>query len=194
MFYRAVLRNAQFFTLLLTIDRETADQVREARCPHCGGPLHAGHFARKPRGLCVGAEDLPAGYEIRFDFCCGHCRRRSLPESVRFLARRVYVGVAVAIATVVSRGPDRGAMRLLRKQLGASRSTVARWCRWWRELGGSDFWQRVCGAVPPGLDVAGLPGSLLEAFAGEPPERVLLLLKLLRPLTGSVPSTLAGSR
>jgi hypothetical protein len=193
MFYRAVLRNAQFFTLLLAIDRETADQVRAGRCPHCGGPLHAGHFSRKPRGLIVGVEDLPAEFDVRFDFCCGHCRRRTLPGSVRFLARRVYVGVAVAIATVVSRGPDRGAMRLLRKQLGVSRSTMARWHKWWQELGGSEFWQRICGAVPPGLDVAGLPGSLLEAFAGESAERVLLLLQRLRPLTGSVPSTLARS-
>jgi hypothetical protein len=193
MCYRTVLRNAQFFTLLLTIDREIADQVRASRCPHCGGPLHAGHFSRKPRGIGVGTEELPEGFEVRFDFCCGHCRRRTLPASVRFLARRVYVGVAVAIATVVRRGPERRTMRVLQQELGVSRATVARWRQWWQSLGGSDFWQRVADAVPPGLDAMALPGSLLEVFAGDPCERMLRLLRLLRPLTGSVPVTLAGN-
>jgi hypothetical protein len=182
MFYRTMLRDAQFFTLLLTIDREMADEVRANRCPHCGGPLHVGHFSRKPRGIGVGTEKLPEGFDVRFDFCCGWCRRRTLPPSVRFLARRVYVGVAVAIAT-----------GFLRKELGVSRPTVARWRQWWRSLARSDFWQRVCGAVPSALDVTALPGSLLEIFAGDPSERVLQLLRLLRPLTGSVPVTLASS-
>lgn len=193
MFYRTVLRNAQFFTLLLTIDREIADQVRASRCPHCDGPLHAGHFNRKPRGVGVGAEDLPDGFDVRFDFCCGWCRRRTLPASVRFLARRVYVGVAVAIAAVVTRGPERREMRVLELELGVSRATVARWRRWWQSLAGSGFWQRIAGAMPPGLDVAALPGSLLEVFAGDPSTRVLQLLRLLSPLTGSVPVTLASS-
>jgi hypothetical protein len=193
MFYRTVLHNAQFFTLLLTIDREIADQVRASRCPRCGGPLHAGHFSRKPRGVGVGTDELPEGFEVRFDFCCGHCRRRTLPASVRFLARRVYVGVAVAIATAVTRGPERGAMRVLQLELGVSLATITRWRQWWRSLVGSDVWQRVAGAMPPGLDVTKLPGSLLEVFAGDPSERVLQLLRLLRPLTGSVPVTLASS-
>ncbi|MBN2848518.1 MAG: hypothetical protein JXP72_08755 [Coriobacteriia bacterium] len=194
MFYRAILRNAQFFELLLRIDRETAERVRAGRCPRCGGPLHAGHFRRKPRGIGVAAEELPDGFDVRFDLCCGRCRRRTLPESVRFLARRVYVGVAVAIATIVVRGPDRGAMRILREQLGVSRVTVARWSHWWRELVGSAFWQRLRGLVPPVVASRELPGALLEVFSGDLAERLLRLLRLLGPLTGSVPVTVARRR
>jgi hypothetical protein len=84
-------------------------------------------------------------------------------------------------------------MRVLQQELGVSRATVARWRQWWQSLGGSDFWQRVADAVPPGLDAMALPGSLLEVFAGDPCERMLRLLRLLRPLTGSVPVTLAGN-
>lgn len=194
MIYRAALRDARFFKLLMGIDRGTADRVQAGRCPHCGGPLHAAHFRRKPRGVGVAAEKLPDGFDVRFDFCCGRCRRRTLPESVRFLARRVYVGVAVAVATVVTRGPDRGAMRVLREELGVSRATVARWGRWWRELVGSAFWERVRGLLPPAIAPVELPGTLLEAFVGDPGERLLQLLRLLGPLTGSVPVTLARRR
>jgi hypothetical protein len=113
---------------------------------------------------------------------------------VRFLARRVYLGVAVAIATVVARGPDYGAIRLLSRELGVSRATVARWGHWWRELVGSAFWQRVRGALPPNLEIAGLPGSLLDWFSGDRVERLLCLLRLLRPITGGFPVTLARCR
>ena len=49
------------------------------------GPLHQAHYERKPR-------DAPLIWmeeKSRFSFCCGHCRRRCTPASVRFLGRRV---------------------------------------------------------------------------------------------------------
>jgi hypothetical protein len=191
--YCAVLRDARFFSLLLRIDREIAAEARSRGCRLCGGPLHAGHFCRKPRGVVLGAEHLPEGYDVRFDFCCGRCRRRTLPESVRFLGRKVYLGVVVAIATVVRRGPDRAAMLRLRRELGVSRATVARWVHWWGELTGSAFWQRLRGTLPPDLDLASLPTSLLDALAGDPAKRLERLLRLMGPMTGSVPVALASS-
>jgi hypothetical protein len=188
--YCKILRDARFFELLLRIDREKSERLRRSRCPHCGGPLYAGHFARKPRGILLGASELPAGFEVRFDWCCGKCRKRTLPESVRFLARKVYLAVVVAIATVVESGSDGDARRLLRRQLGVSSNTLARWRRWWRELTGSAFWQSIRGRLPIGLDLERVPTSLLESFSGESAERVRHLLELLRPLTGSVPVTL----
>ena len=183
--YRDVLRDAHFHALLLRIDHEKLEEVRKGRCPHCEGPLHAGHFARKPRGFGLREGLVPEGYETRFGLCCGWCRQRTLPESVRFLGRKVYLAATVAVATVLVRGAERGAVKLLRGTLGVSWSTLARWRRWWQELTGSGFWKRLGGQLPVGLDVAALPTSLLDSFAGDPAERLLRLLRLLGPLTGS---------
>ena len=187
--YREILRDARFFKLLLQIDEQRCQEVRGKGCCHCGGPLHSGHFGRKPRGG-PGPEELPEGYEIRFDLCCGRCRRRTLPESVRFLGRKVYFAVVVAVATVVARGADCGAMRLLRQQLGVSWNTVKRWKTWWQQLTGSAFWQHVRGALPVDMDLGDLPKSLLDCFGGKPAERMQQLLKLLGPITGGFPVTL----
>jgi hypothetical protein len=190
--YRKLLRDARFFELLLKIDEEKLEALREKRCPYCGGPLHSGHFCRKPRGIGVRAEELPDGYEVRFDLCCGWCRKRTMPESVRFLGRKVYLGVVVAVGTVLARGADRGAMRLLRRQLGVSWSTVKRWCTWWRELTGSAFWQRIRGTLPVDLDLGDLPRSVLESFDGDSAERMQRMLRLLGPITGGGPGHARG--
>ena len=66
------------------------------------GPLHAAHFERKPRGALLGTTAPPDGYCVRFDWCCGECRRRTLPASVRFLGRKVYLAVANAIVDALA--------------------------------------------------------------------------------------------
>jgi hypothetical protein len=193
--YRELLRDGRFFELLLKVDEEKSEQVQLAGCPHCGGPLHAAHFGRKPRGLLGSHDALPGGHETRFDWCCGWCRQRTLPASVRFLGRKVYVAVAIAVATVLVRGRDRDAVRILRRELGASWSTLRRWRQWWRALTGSAFWERLRGKLPVDLDGGALPGSLLDRFDGSPAERMLRLLRLLASGDGSdFPSALAGSR
>lgn len=177
--YRELLRDGRFFALLLSVDRGELARVRAKGCPRCGGPLHAGHFERKPRGteLCRG--ELPEGYATRFGLCCGWCRSRTLPGSVRFLGRKVYLAVVVCLATVLVRGADRDAVQLLRRELGVSWSTLRRWCAWWRALTGSAFWQRVRGWLAGDLDLAALPGSLLDRLEGASSERMLALLRLL---------------
>ena len=50
---------ASFLSALVEVDRRTAEQVRRQPCRCCRGPLHAGHYGRKPRGL-------PAGLEARW--------------------------------------------------------------------------------------------------------------------------------
>jgi hypothetical protein len=192
--YREILRDARFFELLLRIDREKCEEVRSRRCqkPGCGGPLQAGHFERKPRGLL---QKGPEGFELRFDLCCGWCRRRTMPESVRFLGRKVYLGVVTVIASTLARGPNRDAIRLLQAQLQVSWNTVARWCRWWLELPGTSFWQRISGILPVDLGRDFLPDSLLARFIGDPAERLLQLMRLLGPLTArGLPSALGKSQ
>jgi hypothetical protein len=183
--YRELLRDARFFELLLEIDREKLAEVRAQGCQHCGGRLHAGHFERKPRGLPSSGDPLPEQYRLRFDLCCGSCRSRTMPASVRFLGRKVYLGVVIAIATVLVRGADRDAVQVLRRELGMSRSTLLRWRKFWQELSGSAFWERLRGVLPVGLDCTMLPWSLLARFDGTCAERMLALLGLLAPVTSS---------
>ena len=197
--YREILRDARFLELLLKIDREKCAEVRACRCPklRCGGPMHAGHFRRKPRGfgLLRGGEAPPDGFDVRFDLCCGSCRQRTMPESVRFLGRKVYLGVVIVIASVFARGPSRDALRLLQAHLQVSWNTLARWRIWWLELPRSGFWQSVRGLLPVELDLDALPESLLGRFQGEPAEKVVRLMRLLGPLTArGFPSALGDSR
>jgi len=192
--YRELLRDVRFFALLLQVDQERAARVQAAGCPQCGGPLHAAHFERKPRGALLGTAAPPDGYCIRFDWCCGECRRRTLPPSVRFLGRKVYVAVANAIATMLDRGEDRRALKLLRRELGASRSTLRRWRAWWQALVGSAPWQRLRGQLPVDLDESRLPESLLELWAGSCSEQMLALLRLLAAESPDFPGTLGEWR
>jgi hypothetical protein len=106
-----------------------------------------------------------------------------MPVSVRFLGRKVYLGVVVAVATIVVRGMDCGAARLLRRTIGVARSTLGRWRAWWRALPGSGWWQRLRGVAPLGVDATALPSSLLAVLTGVPSERMLRLLRLLEPLS-----------
>jgi len=176
-----LLADASFLDLLLRIDRERAADVRAGRCPRCGGPLHQGHFCRKPRGL--EGRELP-GFAQRFDFCCGWCRRRCMPPSIRFLGRRVYLGVVVALATMLRHGATPWRLRKLQTHLGMSAVTVERWRRWWREqLPRTAFWARVRGLLPSTLCLAPLPGSLLDCFVGNARQRWVALLRLLSPLS-----------
>jgi hypothetical protein len=178
--------DASFLELLLGIDREKAAKTRTGRCPLCGGPLHVGHFCRKPRGF---KGPVPDGFEVRFDFCCGRCRKRCMPPSIRFLGRRVYLGVVVTLAAALQHGVTSWRARVLRRHLGMARVTLERWCQWWRErLPTTGFWSRVRGEVPPTLEVDRLPQSLLAVFTGILRERVVRLLRLLGPVTtGSFP-------
>lgn len=192
--YRELLRDVRFFELLLKVDEERAAEVQASGCPHCGGPLHAAHFARKPRGVLLVAAASPEGFAMRLDWCCGECRRRTLPPSVRFLGRKVYVAVANALATMLVRGEDRAAVRLLRRELGVSRITLRRWRAWWRGLVGSAPWQRLRGQLPVDLGEDGLPGSLLERLSGSCFERMMALLRLLAFDSPGYPGTLAEWR
>jgi hypothetical protein len=48
-----IVLGCEFFDRLTAIDVAIAAGVAAAACPACGGPLHVGNFARKPRGGLV---------------------------------------------------------------------------------------------------------------------------------------------
>jgi hypothetical protein len=134
------LSSPSFLLLLLTIDRDLAEKVRSAGCP-CGGTLHSANYPRKPRG---GPPCPDPAFSLRHSFCCDvdGCRCRSTPPSVRFLGRRVYLGVLVVLITAMRQGPTPKGYAELRDRFGVDRRTIARWQAWWKEFfPGTNFWK-----------------------------------------------------
>ena len=181
--WHKLLREARFHLALLEADREIASEARGEGCPACGGRLHGAAFARKPRG----GVELPAEYDIRFSFCCAEqgCRKRVTPASLRFLGRRVYLGLIVVLVPVLRHGASPTRVRRLRKLVGVSRRTVERWCRWWRsEFVETPFWRLTRGRFAEPVAQGDLPSSLLERFGGDDEGKLVALLRFLGPLSG----------
>lgn len=128
-----IVQDTKFFDLLLAIDADLAAEVRQRGCQECGGPLHQANYPRKPRGG-IDLEDAK-----RWSLCCGRegCRKRHLPSSVVYLGRRVYYGVVLVLVMAMREGLTAKRVAKLRKELGVSRQTLARWRSWWRAHGKS---------------------------------------------------------
>lgn len=165
--YHALLEDSRFLAVLLGIDLEVAAAARAAGCD-CGGRLHQGNFARKPRGV---PGERVEGAEIRLSFCCGRegCRKRMTPASVRFLGRRVYWGVVVVIGAAFEGGVTARRVRELGELIGYAidRRTLRRWVIWWREgLPKGRIWKVMKGLFSRKVETGRLPLSLLEMMAG----------------------------
>jgi hypothetical protein len=189
----AILRDPKFYSLLLRLDHDHAEQVRGQGCACCGGPLHVADYDRKPRG---GAPWLDEEFCQRLSFCCAACRRRTTPASVRFLGRRVYLAAAVVLVSALRMGLSARRVSRLHALLGVSGHTLRRWRQWWAEafVQGA-FWSQARGVFLPPLEAGSLPAGLLERFQGaERRERLLQCLIFLRPLRGAGPGTLAAGR
>jgi hypothetical protein len=72
----------------------------------------------------------------------------------------------------------------LSAELGIDRRTLGRWRKWWLDIFAGPFRAVAMAAVVPPLDLAGVPATLLERFAGEVRKKLLSLLRFLAPLTG----------
>ena len=182
--YQAVLADAKFHEQLLALDRDLAATARAARCWRCGGALHSASYDRKPRG---GPAGLGQEHAERFSFCCAvdGCRKRTTPPSLRFLGRRVYLATVVTLISALMLGITPTRLARLAVVPGIDRRTLARWRAWWRSsFTAGRFASVAMAAVVPPLDIAGLPVSLLERFAGEVREQLVALLRFLGPLTG----------
>lgn len=176
----ALLLDPKFFQLLKWIDQELAAQAHAGRCLFCGGVLHCANYPRKPRACLPEAQD---DYCTRFSFCCSVCRKRCTSMSVRFLGRRVYLGLAVVLVSARHAGQSSSAARLS-EGLEVPIRTLERWRQWWQ----ADFvltplWQAQCARFMPPVEAGLLPGELLERFTGEAQEVLMRLLHFLTPLT-----------
>ncbi len=182
--YQAVLADAKFHEQLLAFDRDLAAAARAARCWRCGGALHSASYDRKPRG---GPAGLGQDYAERFSFCCAvdGCRKRTTPYSLRFLGRHVYLATVVTLISALMLGTTPARLARLSVIPGLDRRTLVRWRAWWRStFTDSPFAPVAMAAVVPPIDIAALPVSLLDRFAGDLEQRLLSLLRFLGPLTG----------
>ncbi len=132
---------AEFIRELYQEDLEQAERVRDAGCPHCGGVLHSARYRRKPRGLEAVLPEL----ESRESFCCAECRKRRTPESVRFLGRKVYLAVSIAVAAIM-RGHGEAVAKIC-AAIGVSDDTERRWVRWLKGPVYQSPWWKVAQAL-----------------------------------------------
>jgi hypothetical protein len=180
----------EFFELLEGVDGAVMQRIAAARCQRCDGPLHRSDYPRKPRGARIASAG--EGCVSRFSLCCGRegCRKRATPPSVRFLGRRVYLGVVVLVASLVALSVR--AAGEVHRQTGVPGRTVRRWQGWWQGsfLKTAEF-ITICARIV-GVEVGRLPASIVERLEGTGTQPVQRMLELLAPLTtGSVPD---GSR
>ena len=179
--WHELLSDDKFSAILFEVDEGLSDSERQRGCSRCSGPLHRADYPRKARGL---AEAVLGRFERRFSFCCARCRKRHTPPSVRFLGRRVYVGVAMLVGALIALAVTLAeAVRVT----GARGRTVARWIGFFqRELQGTRFWCAAQGSFSPPPDARGMPATLVERFAfADPSERLLGFLKFVTPITVS---------
>ena len=189
--YQAVLADAKFHEQLLVFDRDLAAAARAARCWLCGGALHSASYDRKPRGPLPRVLGRPDGlgreYAERFSFCCAvdGCRKRTTPPSLRFLGRKVYLATVVTLISALMLGTTPSRLARLSVVPGLDRRTLARWRAWWRSTFSDGSFAAVArAAVATPIDIAALPVSLLDRFAGDIEQKLTGLLRFLDPLTG----------
>ena len=175
----ALLQDPKFFRLLLRIDVELADEVRAGGCA-CGCVLHRAKYPRKPKGCPA---EFRSEFEWRFSFCGNRCRGRTTPMSVRYLGRRVYLGLVMVLVSARDVGQTPAAGRLC-AALDVPVRTLRRWRNWWtQQLPLTAFWQAASARFMPPVATEHIAASLLERFVGDAADVLLRLLVFLTPLT-----------
>ena len=103
--------------------------------------------------------------------------------SVRFLGRRVYLGLIVVLVSVRRTTVSATAAQLM-QTLGIPERTILRWRHWWRQIfPGTTLWQAACARFMPPVQTIHLPCSLIERFTGVAAHRAMRLLAFLTPLS-----------
>lgn len=170
-----LLKDGRLFKLLEKADWDIAQEAHEQVCKYCGAKLDWGDFARKPRG--------GGRWKKRHSFNCSRCRKRHTPPSLRFLGRKVYVGVVVMLVSAMMHGLAPHRVERLRQELGIDEHTLKRWRAWWLEtFVKSGFWKGARARFMPSLNEKTMPLSLVEAF-GANREGLIKLLEFLSPIT-----------
>jgi len=175
-----ILRDRRVYELLEEVDRDLALKAQGVGCEHCGGVLHRGDYPRKPRGG-------PA-WEKRHSFCCSRegCRKRKTPPSVRFLGRKVYVGIVVVLVSAMMNGLSEGRVKRLWQELKIDRRTLQHWREWWIwTFVRSDFWRAQRARFRHPVVEERLALGLVEAFGAQQSKGLVNLMRFLSPITTS---------
>jgi len=178
-----ILRDPRLYQFLEQIDAERARRVLRKGCQWCGSRLHRADFDRKPIG---GPAEVTERWDKRHSFCCEKegCRKRHTPRSVRFLGRKVYVGVVVVLVAAMMHGPNARRVAELHDVLGLDKRTLKRWRQWWLEVFvATPFWKVQRGRFMPVLDEAVMPFCLVEEFKAEQRKGLIKLMRFLAPTT-----------
>lgn len=174
-----------FFSDLRAWDLKAVKEAQSSGCPWCQWRLDRSDYARKPRGglLCVEGEMETK----RFSLCCSQegCRKRVTPVSLRFLGRRVYLGVAVILASCLFVEAPQARAKEHREKTGVPARTIRRWVQWWQCVFVSTrFYAGAKGDFATPVDKNRMPQSLLERFSGQDlAEQVKAFIKWLSPLS-----------
>lgn len=178
-----LLLNSSFHIRLRQIDWETTQATREKGCPFCSGPLHQANYPRTVFGL---PPAMRHHHEERFSLCCGHCRKRTTPPSVRFLgARRFLAFVFVLVCAQRTAPHEKRLERLfLRFGLRVSLSTWQRWRQWWKNpFPVTSVWRALKGLLVHHDRFKALPRDVFKALTAD---RLVSLLRLISPLGSRV--------
>ena len=173
-----LLRDKRLHEFLEQVDRDFAFEAQSVHCEHCGAVLHRGDFSRKPRG--------GPSWDRRYSFCCSRdgCRKRNTPPSVRFLGRKVYVGIVVVLVSAMLHGAKERRLQCLEQVLPMDRRTLKRWRQWWRQIFvQSAFWRGARGRFRRPIAPGQMPLGLVEAFGAQQVAGLVKLMKFLSPIT-----------
>lgn len=178
------LRDTSFHSLLSSIDKEIADNAKQEGCILCGGPLYLADYPRSPFGVPAPFREY---YDERHSYCCGNCRKRNTPPSVRFFGRRWFPAPFLILISLLQSGVNEWRIEQVKRYFGitVSESTWKRWRKWWREIFSKTlFWQQAKGCCFPSSGT--FPKVLLRLFTGELEQRLINLLRFLSPITAGV--------
>jgi len=165
--------SSDFLAALAQVDSAIAAAVQKTGCPACGGPLYQSNYQRKGRGGGLVAVD--ASLMLRHSLCCGRegCRKRTLPPSLRFFGRRVYLTSVILFASAWARVC--ATLQEASARTAVPPGTLGQWRRWWVESApGTDWWRGVRARMVPPPDEASLPLSLLERLRSWAPDDTAL--------------------
>ena len=173
----------EFFEGLSSVDAAIVARVAAAGCPFCGGVLHRADFQRKPRWGAFA--EIAGAFSRRFSLCCSRegCRKRATPPSVRFLGRRVYLGVVVLVASLVSMAFATASVASRASCVPAR--TLRRWLRWWHgSFTETPVFMEIRAHLVPPLRARELPAALVSRMtAPDMAARIESVLRLVAPLT-----------